>query len=250
MILRARSFINFDAFYKNMVSLSERISTIEPLVVDQNTNKRKYYRFRPAPFYGGIATADCVGCPLTCVFCWSGYPRDHPQRAGKWYTPDQVFHELNRIAKRKGYTQLRVSGNEPTLGKEHLLRLIELVDKTSYQFILETSGILLDEQYAEDLSHFSNVHVRVSLKGTCEEEFQILTGLPSQTFRLQLRGLKELLDHHVSCHPAVMVSFSRQEKIDELKERLFLISPQLYVEEEHVMLYPLVKKRLNQAGLL
>ena len=22
--------------------------------------KRKYYRFRPAPFYGGIATADCV----------------------------------------------------------------------------------------------------------------------------------------------------------------------------------------------
>jgi len=33
--------------------------------------KRKYYRFRPAPFYGGIGTADCVGCCLKCLFCWS-----------------------------------------------------------------------------------------------------------------------------------------------------------------------------------
>jgi len=31
-------------------------------------DKRKYYRFRPASFYGGIATADCVGCCLKCLF--------------------------------------------------------------------------------------------------------------------------------------------------------------------------------------
>ena len=29
---------------------------------------RKYHRFRPARFYGGIATADCVGCCLRCIF--------------------------------------------------------------------------------------------------------------------------------------------------------------------------------------
>ena len=28
----------------------------------------KYHRFRPACFYGGIATADFIGCCLGCVF--------------------------------------------------------------------------------------------------------------------------------------------------------------------------------------
>jgi uncharacterized Fe-S cluster-containing radical SAM superfamily protein len=32
---------------------------------------RKYYRFRWAGYYGGIATADCVGCCLRCLSCWS-----------------------------------------------------------------------------------------------------------------------------------------------------------------------------------
>ena len=31
---------------------------------------RKYYRFRTDRWYGGIATADCVGCGLICKFCW------------------------------------------------------------------------------------------------------------------------------------------------------------------------------------
>lgn len=32
---------------------------------------RKYYRFRPARWYGGIVTADAVGCGLICKFCWT-----------------------------------------------------------------------------------------------------------------------------------------------------------------------------------
>jgi uncharacterized Fe-S cluster-containing radical SAM superfamily protein len=231
-----------------MVSLSERACETEKIVVDND--KRKYYRFRPAPFYGGIATADCVGCPLTCVFCWSGYPRDHPEEAGKWYTPEQVFTHLDRIARRKGFNQVRVSGNEPTLGQNHLMQLLERVNKTGYQFILETSGILIDDEYAELLSQAVNVHVRVSLKGACEEEFAALTGFPPEGFRRQLGALKALVNHNVSCHPAVMVSFSHPDTVQELKERLSYISPRFYVEEEYVMLYPLVKKRLQKAGLL
>jgi len=36
-------------------------------------NKRLYYRFRPAPYYGGIATADAVGCSFLCAFCWNSW---------------------------------------------------------------------------------------------------------------------------------------------------------------------------------
>ncbi len=231
-----------------MHPIEEEARFVESTVVEGN--KKKYYRFRPAPFYGGIATADCVGCPLRCIFCWSGYPRDHPREAGKWYTPQQVFDCLDSIARKKGINQLRISGNEPTVGRTHLIELLERVDHTSYLFVLETSGVLIDETYAEALSHFQNVHIRVSLKGTCEEEFAMLTGLPSEGFRLQLRALKLLRDCNVSCHPAAMVSFSPPEKVEELRERLSLISPQFQLEEECVMLYPLVKKRLKKRGLL
>lgn len=157
---------------------------------------------------------------------------------------------MEEIARKKGYSQWRVSGNEPTLGKDHLFHLLEKVEETSYTFILETSGVLLDDKYAEMLSQFKNVHVRVSLKGTCEEEFASLTGCPPEGFRLQLYALKALTDKGVSCHPAAMVSFSPPERIRELRERLSAISPRFYLEEEQVMLYPLVKKRLRKAGLL
>ena len=42
----------------------ERASQIEALVMKDNA--RKYYRFRYARFYGGICTADAVGCNLLC----------------------------------------------------------------------------------------------------------------------------------------------------------------------------------------
>lgn len=35
------------------------------LVMD--SGRRKYYRFRPGEFYGGIVTADAVGCTLKIV---------------------------------------------------------------------------------------------------------------------------------------------------------------------------------------
>ncbi|MBU6996480.1 MAG: radical SAM protein [Theionarchaea archaeon] len=231
-----------------MYSPVERALHVQDMV--SSGDKRKYYRFRPAPFYGGIATADCVGCPLTCVFCWSGFPRDHPEKAGDWYSSQQVFDELVSIAKKKRYSSLRVSGNEPTLGQEHLINVLKRVEKTPYQFILETSGILIDDQYAKALSNFKNVHVRVSLKGACEEEFTHLTGCDPEGFKMQLLALQNLKKHGVPCHPAVMVSFSTPEKVEELIGRLSYISSSFYVEEEHVMLYPLVKRRLRKAGFL
>jgi len=47
--------------------------------------RRSYYRFRSARFYGGISTADCIGCCLRCVFCWSWREVEKPQRYGSLY---------------------------------------------------------------------------------------------------------------------------------------------------------------------
>ncbi len=213
--------------------------------------QRKYYRFRPAKFYGGIATADCVGCNLRCAFCWSWNVTTRPEIVGSFHTPRDVAHRLVGIAKAKKLTKLRISGNEPTLCRGHLLKMLELIPD-GYLFILETNGILIghDETYARDLARFPNLHVRVSLKGTCEEEFSLLTGAEPAAFGLQLKALDHLVRYGVGVHPACMVSFSTGDRVKALRTRLAAIHPSLGdFEEEEVILDPAVEERLRKMHL-
>ena len=212
---------------------------------------RKYHRFRPARFYGGIATADCVGCCLSCVFCWSWQQVVNPARYGRLYSPQAVAEKLVAIAEKKRFSQVRISGNEPTLCREHLLQVINRVP-THFRFILETNGILLghDPLWAEELAAFPHLHVRVSIKGASEEEFSRLTGANPDFFQLQLAALNNLLAAGVTAHPAVMVSFSSQQTIDDLRKRLRRIAPHFAdFESEEVVLYGNTLNRLRKAGL-
>jgi uncharacterized Fe-S cluster-containing radical SAM superfamily protein len=213
--------------------------------------KRTYHRFRPAPFYGGIATADCVGCCLGCAFCWSWRQVAKPDAYGTFYSPDEVARNLVGIARKRQFRQVRISGNEPTICRAHLLQVLGLIP-SDLHFILETNGILIgaDPSYATDLSGFPNLHVRVSLKGTDEEEFARLTGARPEAFRLQLGALTHLRQAGVEAHPAVMVSFSPPSNIATLRERLAAIHPDFAdFEVEELVFYGGVKERLERAGL-
>lgn len=210
--------------------------------------RRKYYRFRPSRFYGGIATADCVGCCLRCAFCWSWNVVTRAEECGNFYTPEEVARRLIGIAKKKRLRQLRISGNEPTICREHLIKVLEFIPE-SYLFILETNGILIgyDPTYAEELSRFSHLYVRVSLKGTCDEEFSKLTGADALGFQLQLKALEHLSNYGVHVHPACMVSFSPPENIQALSMRLKEIEPVFEdFEVEELILYPSVEERLKK----
>jgi uncharacterized Fe-S cluster-containing radical SAM superfamily protein len=213
--------------------------------------RRKYHRFRPARFYGGIATADCVGCCLGCVFCWSWNQVHHPKQYGRFYSAEEVAHKLVTIARKKGFEQVRISGNEPTICREHLLEVIRHIPP-DLEFILETNGILIghDATYATDLAVFPNLYVRVSLKGACEEDFSLLTGAQPEAFNLQLLALKHLLDAGVAVQPAVMVSFSSDDAITRLRTRLTQIAPRFSeFEVEELVLYGDVAQRLKKANI-
>jgi uncharacterized Fe-S cluster-containing radical SAM superfamily protein len=153
--------------------------------------------------------------------------------------------------KKKRFNQMRISGNEPTICREHLINVLKLIPE-NYLFILETNGILIgnDRTYAEDLSRFPNLYVRVSLKGTCEEEFSMLTGYIPEGFQLQLRAVEFLKHCGVRVHPASMISFSPRENITTLKKRLRAIDPAFEdFEVEELILYPAVEERLKKMKL-
>jgi uncharacterized Fe-S cluster-containing radical SAM superfamily protein len=215
--------------------------------------ERRYWRFRGGRWYGGIATADAVGCCLRCVFCWSWRVRDNPYTGG-FYSARDVWVRLREICARRGYRQVRVSGCEPTIAFNHLEELIRLFESEGrYLFILETNGILIGAYrgYTERLSEFRNLHVRVSIKGCSPDEFSMLTLAEPSGFELQLNALKNLIDEEVSCHPAVMLSFSSDESKAKLIDRLKAIDDKLVegFEEEYVFLYPHVEAKLKEYGL-
>ena len=224
----------------------ELSKTTESIVTKGNL--KKYYRFRPTRFYGGIATADTVGCNLRCTFCWSGNSVWHAANTGQLYSPQQVVDKLHRIAKNKGYHQLRISGGEPTIGKHHLIEVLKKLD-AGIMFILETNGILLgaDKNYVEDLSHYKNVHVRVCLKGCTEQEFTWFTGA-TNGFEYQLKALENLSDQQVSFNIALV---SVKGETDKLYARLSEMGlEKTMIEKEEIKLYPQVKKRLAKMGIL
>ncbi len=234
----------------------QRHLAIEKLVTCRGLEgeERKYYRIRPARWYGGIVTADCVGCGLLCKFCWvSDAVMFHPDNIGRFYTPRKVADSLDSLAEKRNLHLLRVSGGEPTTGKSHLLLLLDALQGRGYSFILETNGIPIanDESYAVSLSKYDFVHVRVSLKGCNEEEFAMLTGAKPEGFTLQLKALQKLIDAGVSCHPSVMVSFSPRKNLQSLTGRLKQISSSLAdeLEIEELILYPHVIRRLQKHKL-
>jgi len=218
---------------------------------------RRYYRFRGGRWYGGIATADCVGCNLRCGFCWSWRYGSFTTSAGRLYPPQEVVRRLEGIASRRGYRYVRVSGGEPTLCFEHLKQVIKGLRASGFVFILETNGLVLgrDEGVVREVANLGNVVVRVSLKGATPEEFSRLTGAEPEFFNYQLRALENLLNAGMKpveeFYPAVMISFTPPQNFKALKEALARIHPDLAdnIDIELVILYPHVKKLLKKTGL-
>jgi len=229
---------------------------IEARVIQKRVggDHKKYSRFRHDRWYGGVITADCVGCGLTCRFCWVRDERLLSGETGEeFFNAQQVAETFLKMAAEKKIRQVRISGGEPLIGRDHLLKILSALQHKKIHFILETNGILLgeDESYAQDLALFPFVHVRVSLKGASEAEFARLTGADPKGFKLQLAGLNNLVKAGVSAHPAVMASFSGKESMDKLYNLIWKINPRMQseIEREEVILYPHVLDKLKAAGL-
>jgi len=225
---------------------------IEKYVIKEQILK-KYYRFRGAKFYGGISTADAVGCNMFCQFCWVNPKiRYRILNTGNFYSATDVGMQLVRIAQKANFTHLRVSGGEPTIGKDHLIALLEYLEDYSYIFILETNGMLLsDENYVLELKEFSNLHIRISLKAGTPEMFSKVTGAIPEAYYYPLQALKLLIKYEISCHASVIVDFCSQQDFQFLIQELQKISSQLInqLELESLLLYPHVIKGLKRIGL-
>ena len=216
-------------------------------------NKRLYYRFRPAPYYGGIATADAVGCSFLCAYCWNYNRNLHPERFKEFYTPQQVADKLCHIADKKSYGLFRISGAEPVLGERtffHLIEVLKLIHRKrpGSLFILETNGFYLG--FRTDLlagfKEFPNLRVRVCLKGVDEESFEKITGAEKEFYRFPIVALRELEGLGVKAWPALMGDLFDREDISRLERFLRKSGIRSDLELEFLEAYPFVVKNMER----
>ncbi len=217
-------------------------------------NRRKYVQLgRPLRFYGGTTSTTEVGCNLRCKFCFSDNPVWKPKQTGKFYSPQQVFDGLAKTARKHGHMTISASASEGTIGKQHLLELLDLVEGSEFVYILETNGIILgnDPEYVKELKKYKRLHVRVSIKGCSPEKYHTLTGANPESYELPYQAIRYLIDEGVSCNACLMASFSSETGIKRVKDKLADINPGVLksLEIERITMFPKVVKRLRKHGL-
>jgi uncharacterized Fe-S cluster-containing radical SAM superfamily protein len=229
--------------------------------------ERKYVDIYSAPVYRGIATGYAAGCCLRCIYCWANWSRDFPEKFGEFYSPKEVAQRLFEAAE-NGITspgwerfrhleveKLRLSGCEPTIGKEHLISVLKHIKETRYPlFILETNGILFgaDRGYVKRLKDFKEkLYVRVSFKAAVPEGFTKRTGALGQYYELPFKALEYLLEEGIQARAAAMTDPGVMPKTerDTLLNKLNDIDPRAdyfsTLEEENIDDYDTSHQRLK-----
>lgn len=209
--------------------------------------KRKYYRFRASRHYGGIVTADAVGCPFLCAYCWNYGRNESPERFGEFCSADDVVEKLTSIARRKKISLFRMSGAEPVLGTasfDHLLQVLK-----AGRFIIETNGLIFGARpdLAERLGGLS-VAVRISIKGWDGQSFELVSGAKSDCFKYPLIALKTLIGAGVDAWPAVMGDLFGTEGIRRLAALMEEMGIRTRIETEYLERYPFVVSNIRQRG--
>lgn len=210
----------------------EQAKNAEEIVMSEGC--RKYYRFRYARYYGGIITADAVGCNLLCYYCWNRNRNLEPEKHGMFFSPKEVAEELTELANKHNVDLYRISGAEPVLGNksmEHLVEVIKMIPNG--QWIIETNGIMLGQMPELcDLLYLSNlpIAVRVSIKGWDMPSFEQVTGAEGRFWHLQIEALRNLKEREIVAYPAVMYDLFRETGIQKIAKKLEISMDEIELE--------------------
>lgn len=216
----------------------KRAGEIESIVMKDG--KRKYYRFRHSGHYGGIITADTVGCNLMCAYCWNYFKNLHPEKYGRFYSPEEVAKNMTKIARKRNVRLLRISGAEPILGKASIHHLVKVIENVDYYFILETNGVILGcMPELINMLKGLNIKVRITIKGWDEKSFEKFTRVDGGYFQYQISALGELLKRKITAWPAFMYDIFGEEGEKKLIEKLNDIGVRRKdIEYEELIRYP------------
>ncbi|MHA1723327.1 MAG: glycyl-radical enzyme activating protein [Promethearchaeota archaeon] len=117
----------------------------------------------------------CVGCGRCVEEC----PSTALHRFGKEYTVEELFHEINKdvVYYKKSNGGITVSGGEPTLQAEFVIKFLKKCKENGISTALDTCGYASQKIYEEILPHVDLV--LYDIKEIDSTKHQQFTGVPN-----------------------------------------------------------------------
>lgn len=212
-------------------------------------DSRLYYRFRYAKFYGGIITADAVGCNLLCAFCWNYSRNSNPKAAtGTFNSPKDVAKKLDNMAQKHNIKLVRISGAEPFIGPDSADHVLKILDNIKSRVILETNGIYLGRnpdlvnQLSKYVSSERLWYIRISTKAGDPQLFEKVTGAKANAFENPKNAISLCDRYHIPTVISYIPKFSSPSTTP--KSKVYKNN----LEKEDLYNYRGVKERLEKKG--
>ena len=150
-----------------------------------------------------------AACNFSCVHCFSfasSWPHCwHRYKKMREYSTEEVATEINSVISGYRYSWLRITGGEPFWKLERareLCAVLKLIEGNGRNFnedvVIQTNGFILANrkrclEITARLADLSlDVLIEISLKGTCSDEFKLLTLLPNKGYYIQLKAVENL----------------------------------------------------------
>lgn len=140
------------------------------------------YKF-PIPYV--ILLDPTTACNLKCIGCWAA---DYGRKCELSY---EKMDEILSEAKKLGVQDISLTGGEPLMRKDDLLKLFA---KHKFTFTIYSNGTLVDDKFARDIARLGNVTLLMSIEGFREKtDFRRGKG----TFDKVIAGMDNLRNHDI-----------------------------------------------------
>ena len=171
-----------------------------------------------------------LGCNLRCAYCWvpdskkigiECLPEEFP-----YQKPKDTYAILKQEAIAYGVKRVRVSGCEPLLNPRHLFPIIRKAVKDGYDYVLDTNGLLLTEEFLLSIKPFRDkIYIYMGLKGSTPELFQEISTAEAKYWSRQIEALRLVVKHGFTLGVNVMANFTPPETLPSLFDTLYDVSP-------------------------
>ena len=171
-----------------------------------------------------------LGCNLRCGFCWVPDEKKIgvmclPQMY-EYISPEATYEKIKRLALAHNLKRVRVSGCEPLLNPEHLLSVIRMAVSDGYNYVLDTNGLPLTEEFLYSIKPFKQqIYIYMGLKGSTPQLFEELTTAEARFWHRQLEALRLIVKHGFTLGVNLMANLTPPETLPSLFSTLHKISP-------------------------
>ncbi|MDR6223802.1 radical SAM protein [Methanococcoides alaskense] len=179
------------------------------------TLKELYHGFKNKSSIPRVLLVDPTSdCNLKCKGCWS---QDYESGHNISY---EKFDDILDQAENLGIMDCLMTGGEPLLRKEDILKLCKKHDNMTFGAF--TNATLIDEDFADEMAELGNLNVFISIEGTREEnDFRRGAGVYDKAIRsMDILKSREIAFAFSACyHSKNYKTIASDEFLDHMREK-------------------------------